>query len=660
MWSPSRLDPAPCPPRGPAPSPVAGPPPAGPGPPLGTPHYVSADSAPAGYAVRRSVWVAPAFLAVLAGSCAAVTPSLPSLTSWYAGVLGALGGMERTEVLGPSPSPSFRPFLLLLIVCLGLFAVGSVGQRLRLVASASLLFAGMTVALDFVLLAGSPPLPGPLSEMGGLPSGFGGLFVIVYTVFTRYRLPDGVRVRTRVRTSRTRRRIVSACAVAAVGLVAALSWVRDTYFDGLHVRFIGGMDSEVVLFLLAMTFLLRLVSGLERWRRPQGAPDISIAFLIPAYNEAAGIAACIEALDNAAARHAGPSHLYVVDNGSVDGTREVAAEAIARCRHLRGDVLVCPTPGKSHALNFGLAHITEDVILRIDADTLVKPSILRVMLPWFRIPSVGGVGGLPLPKEGTPRWLHPLRIIEVLYGVALLRVAQGAADGIMVIPGLVACYRREVVEDLGGFGEGFNGEDADITMRIGRLGYRVVTDPEATVYTEVPASLAHLREQRQRWARGLFHMAARNMSCIRMRQGLRGLLILPWSIFNAARRSMMVPVLVAVVTVELLDPSVFSLREVSVLAGFIVGLQAIVICVVLLAHRRFRELPFVPLYLLFRLFRAYVAFETVLTLRLAPGRRRGGRTPDEGGRGGASRPAGAAARSSTWGRPAGAVRTTTT
>lgn len=103
-----------------------------------------------------------------------------------------------------------------------------------------------------------------------------------------------------------------------------------------------------------------------------------------------------------------------------------------------------------------------------------------------------------------------------------------------------------------------------------------------------------------------------------MRQGARGLWILPWSIFNASRRSLMIPVLLCALTVELLDPSVLSLREVSVVAGFIVGLQLIVITVVLLAHRKFRVLPFVPGYLLFRMFRAYVAFETLLTLRLKP------------------------------------------
>ena len=98
--------------------------------------------------------------------------------------------------------------------------------------------------------------------------------------------------------------------------------------------------------------------------------------------------------------------------------------------------------------------------------------------------------------------------------MAFLRVAQGAADAVMVMPGMIAAYRRTLAEQLGGFAEGINGEDADITMRIGRLGYRIVTDLDVRVQTEVPTTVAHLREQRQRWTRGLFHMAGRNMSTI--------------------------------------------------------------------------------------------------------------------------------------------------
>ena len=586
-----------------------------------TPHYVSVDTAPIGFAVTRSVWVAPFILLLFAGLCAALVAAIPMLTSWYADGVALLAGMPEQNLLRTGGSISFRPFLAGLILLLALFAVGSPTQRLKLFLFSSSLYVVSVLVIDVVLARAAEAwwVPAPFSPVGGIAAGVAGLLAIVISIFARYRLPGGVKVSRRLPAPNGLVPMLAGCLVMALAVTILFSWAQRLYFADLHLRFIGGLDSELVIFLLALVCLLYLAAGLERDVKAKSGPPLSVAFLIPAFNEAHEIAETIRAIDEAAANYEGCCRLYVVDNGSRDGTSEVAAEAIERSPTLEGIVLHCWAPGKSHALNLGLSFITEDVVVRIDADTLVSPSLLKNIVPWFWDPAVGGVSGLPLPKRSsTPRWLYPLRLIEVYYGVAFLRVAQAAADGVMVMPGLIASYRRRVVQELGGFSEGINGEDADITMRIGRLGYRIITDPTIEVYTEVPAELGHLREQRQRWARGLFHMASRNVSTIWMRQGARGLWILPWSIFNASRRSLMIPVLVCGLTVELLDPSVLTLREISVVAGFIVGLQLIVITAILFAHRKFRVLPFVPAYLLFRMFRAYIAFETLLTLRLKP------------------------------------------
>lgn len=583
------------------------------------PHWWSADTTPEAFAVPRPLWLAPSFLLLFAGLSAAIVPALPTLTEWYAEALAVVTGRQRWELLAMGGSLSFRPFLALLILLLSVFAVGSWAQRLKLLLFAWTLYATTILAVDAVLVHFNDVwTPWPFAPLGGIVAGLTGLVVIIVTVFTRYRLPAGIRVLGRRRRSRIYLLVFLACVGLATATAIGFTWARDEYFDGLHVRFIGGLDSNVVIFLLALVTLLFAASATLEHRKPTHGPRLSVAFLIPAYNEGRDLGDCIRAIDAAAAGYPGGCKLYVADNSSTDDSAEVAWEALAQCRDVKGEVLLCSTPGKARALNVGLSRITEDVVIRIDADTIVPPSMLTTVVPWFWDPSVGGVSGLPLPNEATPRWLYPLRIAEVYYGVAFLRVAQGAADAIMVMPGMVAAYRRALIEELGGFAEGINGEDADITMRIGRLGYRIVTDLDVRVHTEVPKTLAHLREQRQRWARGLFHMAGRNMSTIWMRQGLRGLWVLPWSIFNASRRSMMIPVLVCALVVELLDPAVFALREISVVAGFLIGLQLVVIAILLLVYRQFAAVPFVPVFLLFRMFRAYTAFETLLTLRLKP------------------------------------------
>jgi hypothetical protein len=66
---------------------------------------------------------------------------------------------------------------------------------------------------------------------------------------------------------------------------------------------------------------------------------------------------------------------------------------------------------------------------------------------------------------------------------------------------------------------------------------------------------------------------------------------------------------------------VFSLREVFAVVRILAGFQVAVAIAVLVAHRQYRALPYVPLTLGYRLFLAYVAFETVLTLVVTPRRR---------------------------------------
>jgi hypothetical protein len=75
-------------------------------------------------------------------------------------------------------------------------------------------------------------------------------------------------------------------------------------------------------------------------------------------------------------------------------------------------------------------------------------------------------------------------------------------------------------------------------------------------------------------------------------------------------------VLACALAVELADLTVFSIRQISLVGGVVLSLQLAVIVVLLLAHRQFRALAAAPTYLLFRLFRKYVALETLLTLRL--------------------------------------------
>lgn len=99
--------------------------------------------------------------------------------------------------------------------------------------------------------------------------------------------------------------------------------------------------------------------------------------------------------------------LLVVDNGSTDGTREVAAAAGAGAPFpLR--LLVEPVPGHSRGRNRGLAAARGEIALFTDDDVLVEDGWADGLCRPFADPQVGVVSGrtLPLWPHEPPGWLR--------------------------------------------------------------------------------------------------------------------------------------------------------------------------------------------------------------------------------------------------------------
>ena len=225
---------------------------------------------------------------------------------------------------------------------------------------------------------------------------------MVVSIFTHRLLPGGVRIATRRRSAGTTWPVLALCAGGAVTVALVWRWARAELLGDLRIPFNGWLYEEVVVGLVAGVCLLRMLSALEERQLPGRGPDLSVAFLVPAYNESHGIEDCIRSLDAAAAGHPGGCvAAYIVDNGSTDDTASVARSVLADCAHLDGAVLHCPSPGKAKALNFGLAHMNEDLVVRIDADTTVEPSLLAVVVPRFWDRSVGGVAASPCPSPAA-------------------------------------------------------------------------------------------------------------------------------------------------------------------------------------------------------------------------------------------------------------------
>jgi biofilm PGA synthesis N-glycosyltransferase PgaC len=203
--------------------------------------------------------------------------------------------------------------------------------------------------------------------------------------------------------------------------------------------------------------------------------------------------------------------VIVVDDGSVDGTRAVVREAMAsldsaadgapsrRLRLLAKD----RAEGKSSALNDAIASCSAEIVLIVDADTVIADDVVELMAAQLSHHLDLGAVAADVRVLDTARLIQKLQAIEFSATVSTQRRGHAAWGRISTISGACALLRRRAVEEVGGFDRVQPAEDIEITWRLQSAGWRVGYEPSALVGTYMPTTLRGWFRQRRRWARGL-------------------------------------------------------------------------------------------------------------------------------------------------------------
>ena len=246
-----------------------------------------------------------------------------------------------------------------------------------------------------------------------------------------------------------------------------------------------------LLFGFAVRHTRRRHSPGWSWGPPVTAP---ISVIVPAYNEREGIATTVWSL----ADNDHPEvEIVVVDDASTDGTSAVVDSMnLPNVRVVR-----VPRGGKANALNAGLALSRHEIVVMVDADTFVEPHALHRLVQPFADSTVGAVAGnVKVGNRNTvvARWQH----IEYVIGFNLDRRLYETFDCIPTVPGALGAFRRSVIVDVGGVTDDTLAEDTDLTMAVHRAGWKVVYEDGARAWTEAPATLRQLWQQRYRWSYG--------------------------------------------------------------------------------------------------------------------------------------------------------------
>ena len=275
-----------------------------------------------------------------------------------------------------------------------------------------------------------------------------------------------------------------------VSLIIFLTVLFLRYFALLWFAYLGHAERNIL--------------GIRELRE---LPAISV--LIPAYNEGRVLE---RALTSLMQLDYPEYEVLVIDDGSTDDTLEIAAQWEGQRGSGEFRVITKPNGGKADALNAGIAHSKHPLIFCMDADSYLEPRTLLMAARHFQDPAVGAVAG-NVKVENRGHLLTNLQALEYIEGLNLPRRAQGFVSAVNIVPGPCGLFRREALEEVGGYDLDTFAEDADLTLKLLAAGWRVEYEDQAIAWSEAPETWRDLTQQRYRWTRGI-------LQAIRKRKGL--------------------------------------------------------------------------------------------------------------------------------------------
>jgi peptidoglycan-N-acetylglucosamine deacetylase len=296
-----------------------------------------------------------------------------------------------------------------------------------------------------------------------------------------------------------------------------LNWMSAT----IHYLFLIG----IVLGVLRLLFIGALAVR-ERWQSRRAVysdafmPSVSV--IIPAYNEEKVVCQTIGSLlDSDYAQ----CDIVIVDDGSSDNTAQRVSENFSA--NPRVHLFTKVNGGKSQALNYGIAQTHADIVVTLDADTVFRRDTVRKLVRHFVDPQVAAVAGNA--KVGNRiNLLTNWQALEYIASQNLDRRAFALLNCIAVVPGAVGAWRRELLVRAGGFAEETLAEDADLTLALLRLGYKIDYEEEAMAFTEAPDTIRGFMKQRFRWMYGTLQAAWKHIDTLfRPRYGALGMFAIP-------------------------------------------------------------------------------------------------------------------------------------
>lgn len=304
-----------------------------------------------------------------------------------------------------------------------------------------------------------------------------------------------------------------------------------------------------LVYIAFDTALLLLIVALTRsMARQPDARDVvttrpSLGVAIAAHNEATVLPETLTAL---LAQTDPPDMIAIVDDGSTDATAQMLRERFGVIGDDRRDerlrLISIAQSGKAAALNTALTAIDTDIVVAIDADTILdRVAIAAVRDAFARDASLVAAGGMIAPVCDATALGRAMQLFQTTEYIRSMvaRFAWMRAGCLVLISGAFSAFRCDALLRVGGIDTESLAEDYELTHRLHRyslernLGWRLQMIPQARAITHAPTQSGAFLMQRRRWFAGYLQVQLWNRDLPGQRRfGALGMLMMPIKVFD--------------------------------------------------------------------------------------------------------------------------------
>ena len=270
------------------------------------------------------------------------------------------------------------------------------------------------------------------------------------------------------------------------------------YFMALAVLMLFGLHKYYLLFL----FRKYDKQTADTPQDPETWPAVVVQ--LPIFNERY----VVKRLLKAVARFDYPQeklHIQVLDD-STDKTSELV-KRLVRVLKKRGFSIdhihrKDRTGFKAGALDRGMKQTDVDIIAVFDADFIPHPGFLKETIPHLLLPNTGMV---------QTRWGHINRNYSMLTRLQAILLdghfliehfARDRSGKFFNFNGTAGIWRRQAIEDAGGWTHDTLTEDLDLSYRAQLAGWKFRFLPNIISPAELPIGMNAFKTQQHRWAKG--------------------------------------------------------------------------------------------------------------------------------------------------------------